>query len=272
MKKKVIISICILLIAILLIESVWMIKTRYNTNTPYQPVKAYNPNPPERVMNASPMPILKWKPGKNAVKHDVYFSGDMFAVYNATRQNPRGVLVSQGQDTNFYTVEKQLGSMARGYWRIDEIDSHGNIITGDLWGFQVHEYKGRFCFTGLTPVWIDGKTIAISEAGIGQNVGGTGKVEEVQEHEGTFTVYDVLLDSGNCISVAENHYFMTESGQWLSLHDLKAGTRLKTSKTSIGIKSVTKQLKPYIGKVYNLKIEGSDQYMVGEDAVIVRDY
>ena len=28
----------------------------------------------------------------------------------------------------------------------------------------------------------------------------------------------------------------------------------------------------YTGKVYNLKIAGSDQYMVGKDSVIVRDF
>jgi hypothetical protein len=72
--------------------------------------------------------------------------------------------------------------------------------------------------------------------------------------------------------VAENHYFMTESGQWLSLHNLKVGMKLKTSKGSVGIKSITKRPKPYTGRVYNLKIENSDRYLVGEDAIIVRDY
>ena len=98
------------------------------------------------------------------------------------------------------------------------------------------------------------------------------KIEKVQEHKGAFVCYDVLLESGNCISVADCHYFLTESGQWAALQNLKAGTKLQTSKGSIGITSVTKRSMPYAGKVYNLKIEGSDRYTVGEDAVIVRDY
>ncbi len=98
------------------------------------------------------------------------------------------------------------------------------------------------------------------------------KIQEVQEHKGTFTCYDVLLKSGNCLSVAENHYFLTESGRWISLQNLKAGIKLKTSKGSIGIIRVTKRPAPYIGKVYNLKVEGSDRYLVGKDAVIVRDF
>ncbi len=98
------------------------------------------------------------------------------------------------------------------------------------------------------------------------------KIQEVQEHKGTFTCYDVLLESGNCLSVAENHYFLTESGRWTSLQNLKTGSKLKTPKGSIGITSVTKRPTPYTGKVYNLKVAGSDQYLVGKDAVIVRDY
>jgi len=87
-----------------------------------------------------------------------------------------------------------------------------------------------------------------------------------------FTCYDVLFESGNRLSVVENHYFMTESGRWISLQNLKTGIKLKTSKGSIGITSVTKRPMPYIGKVYNLKVAGSDRYLVGKDAIVVRDY
>jgi hypothetical protein len=274
MKTKGIILICIVSIAILLILSVGIMKTGSTSNVAYQPMKAYNPNPPDRAMWISPFkPKLSWAPGKNAVAHDVYFNEEnLSAVYNATRQNPMGVLVSQGQDPNFYIVDRQIGSMAHCYWRIDEIDNHGNIATGDLWSFHVHEYKGRFCFPEQTPVWIGDSLIPISTAVIGQGIGGIGSIEKVQVHDGIFTLYDIILDSGNYITVAENHYFMTEFGKWTSLLELKAGTRLKTNKSSIGIRSIKKQPIPYTGKVYNLEIKGSDQYMVGEDAVIVRDY
>ena len=98
------------------------------------------------------------------------------------------------------------------------------------------------------------------------------KIQEIQKLEGTFVCYDVLFESGNCITVAENHYFMTESGHWIALYNLKAGAMLRTSKGSVGVKKITKQPKLYKGVVYNLKIEGSDQYLIGEDAVVVRDY
>ena len=147
--------------------------------------------------------------------------------------------------------------------------------------------KGRACFIYDTGVWLDGVLAPISKVGVGQNIGRIdsaglggfsqslprpGKVEKVQEHEGTFVCYDVLLESGNCISVAERHYFMTESGRWVAVQDLKAQIRLRTPQGSIGIKSVNRRPIPYVGKVYNLRIEGSDWYLVGEDAVVVRDY
>jgi hypothetical protein len=53
---------------------------------------------------------------------------------------------------------------------------------------------------------------------------------------------------------------------------LRSGMTLKTQNGTIGIKSVTTRAMPFVGKVYNVKVNSSDQYMVGEDAVIVRDY
>lgn len=94
----------------------------------------------------------------------------------------------------------------------------------------------------------------------------------MQAHEGIFGCYDIVLESGNCIAVAEGHLFLTESGQWVALQNLRAGMKLQTPDGVIGIVNVTKRPTPYVGKVYNLKVEGSDRYLVGTDAIIVRDY
>jgi prepilin-type N-terminal cleavage/methylation domain-containing protein len=139
--------------------------------------------------------------------------------------------------------------------------------------------KGRTCFTAETPVWVNGQLVQISNVTAGQTVGkqlcvtsGLDQVETVQEHLGTFEVRDVLLDSGTCISVVDAHCFMLASGQWIPAESLTSGMQLKTLTGTVGIKSVTLRAIPYTGKVYNLKINGSDQYMVGADGVIVRDY
>ena len=99
-----------------------------------------------------------------------------------------------------------------------------------------------------------------------------GQIEELEEHVGSFECRDIVLESGNRISVVEAHSFMLDSGQWIAAQDLRSGLRLKTLDGVVGIKSVTTRGKPFFGKVYNLKLKDSDQYIVGKDGLIVRDY
>jgi prepilin-type N-terminal cleavage/methylation domain-containing protein len=124
--------------------------------------------------------------------------------------------------------------------------------------------KGRTCFVADTPAMVNGKLVQISNVTAGTTI------SEVQEHEGTFLCRDIVLESGNTIGVVDSHCFMTDAGQWVPAQDLTAGLRLKTLTGSVGIKSIS--TRNYTGKVYNLKIQGSDQYMVGADSVIVRDF
>jgi prepilin-type N-terminal cleavage/methylation domain-containing protein len=124
--------------------------------------------------------------------------------------------------------------------------------------------KGRTCFVADTPAMVNGKLVQISQVTAGLSI------SEVQEHQGTFLCRDIHLESGNTIGVIDRHCFMLDSGQWINAPDLKAGMRLKTLTGTVGIKSIT--TRTYTGKVYNLKIQGSDQYMVGKDSVIVRDF
>jgi len=124
--------------------------------------------------------------------------------------------------------------------------------------------KGRTCFVADTPALVNGKLVQISKVNAGQTI------ETVQEHEGTFVCRDIVLDSGNTIGVVDSHCFMLDSGQWVAAQNLTTNQRLKTLTGTVGIKSIT--TRSYTGKVYNLKVQGSDQYMVGQDSVIVRDF
>jgi hypothetical protein len=99
-----------------------------------------------------------------------------------------------------------------------------------------------------------------------------GQIERIEEHKGIFECRDIVLENGNHISVVDSHCFMLDSGRWIAAQNLRHGLRLKTVKGSIGIESVTTRAMPFVGKVYNLKVKNSDQYMVGMDGVIVRDY
>jgi len=137
--------------------------------------------------------------------------------------------------------------------------------------------KGRACFAAKTGVWVDGAVVPISKIArrqaVGQKIAAPfGLVERVDEHQGEFECRDILLDSGNRISVVDGHCFMLDSGMWIAAQNLRNDLKLKTTTGTVGIKSVTVRATPYVGKVYNLKIANSDRYAMGRDGVIVRDY
>jgi len=129
--------------------------------------------------------------------------------------------------------------------------------------------------------WVDGIIVPISRVVAGQAVRRSlcttpgpwpDRVEGVQEHTGTFECRDIVLESGNHIGVVDSHCFMLANGQWIAAQDLKSGLSLRTLQGTVRIKSVTVRAAPYTGKVYNLKIKNSDEYVVGRDGIIVRDY
>ena len=134
--------------------------------------------------------------------------------------------------------------------------------------------KGRGCFLADTPVWVNGALVEISKAVAGQAVNclAAASLEKLEEHEGTFECRDITLENGNRISVVDAHCFMLDSGQWVAAQNLESGMNLKSLNGTVAIKSVVTRAMPFVGKVYNLKVNGSDQYMVGKDGVIVRDF
>ena len=81
-----------------------------------------------------------------------------------------------------------------------------------------------------------------------------------------------MLENGNHISVVSAHRFMLNTGRWCAAQNLRSDFQLKTLNGTVRIKSVTVRAMPYVGKVYNLKIQNSEQYAVGEDGIIVRDW
>jgi len=138
--------------------------------------------------------------------------------------------------------------------------------------------KGRECFPADTPVWVNGKLVQISKVTAGQTVGKVGclatavQIEKLQEHQGTFECRDITLENGSRISVVAAHRFMLDSGRWVAAQDLISGLKLKSLNGSVAIRSVVKRAVPFVGKVYNLKVKDSEQYLVGEDGVVVRDW
>jgi prepilin-type N-terminal cleavage/methylation domain-containing protein len=138
--------------------------------------------------------------------------------------------------------------------------------------------KDRWCFPADTLIWLNGALVPIANATIGQTVGRGGtaacleRIERVDEHQGVFECYTVVLDNGNCISAVGSHRFLVESNQWTPIQDLRTGSRLASLTGLLTVKAVVKDAMPFVGKVYNLKIEDAEQYYVGTDGLAVRDW
>ncbi|MHC4330574.1 MAG: prepilin-type N-terminal cleavage/methylation domain-containing protein [Planctomycetota bacterium] len=152
------------------------------------------------------------------------------------------------------------------------------------------DVKGRRCFPAETLVWVDGAPVQISKVVAGQAVEKPLNARTVEhlrqtvclrqiegidvhdESEGMWTRYDVVLETGNCITVADSHYFLLDSGRWALVQELTSGSRLVSLEGPITVKSVVRRAMPCVGKVYNLKVRNGERYLVGKDGVIVRDW
>jgi hypothetical protein len=88
--------------------------------------------------NSDSNAALNWTAGKDAISHNVYYSTDYFDVKNAS--DPNSLPGRGNQSLTTY----DLGQLLDGtyYWRIDELDSLGNIVKGDVWNFTACDYQG----------------------------------------------------------------------------------------------------------------------------------
>ena len=161
----------------------------------------------------------------------------------------------------------------------------------------VHDGEGepvkpnpRVCFPGDTLVWIDGRTVPISKVVPGQMVEkpSTARtvahlqkkvcshvvygVDEHDESEGPWECYDVVLATGNRIRVADSHFFLLGSGRWARVQELTSGSKLVSLEGPVVVASVMKRPNLVFGKVYNLRVKNSEQYLVGKDGIVVRDW
>ena len=196
-------------------------------------------------------------------------------------------------DDNIYT-----------YWDGGDIRKGGLPVVGTTEpqsrqdSFLVHGGEGSSqspppktrCFPADTLVWVDGMLVQISKVVPGQMVDKplsarpaaclqkavcANEIEGIDEHdesEGPWECYDIVLESGNRISVADSHFFLLDSGRWAPVQQLQSGSKLVSLEGPISIRSVAKRAMPCVGKLYNLKIKNAEQYLVGEDGVVVRDW
>ncbi len=98
---------------------------------------AMDPVPTNEASDVARDAVLSWTAGEFAATHDVYLGTSFEDVNNASRSNPMGVLVSQGQSGTSYDPTGLLGLGQTYYWRVDEVNAppSSTIFKGAVWSF-----------------------------------------------------------------------------------------------------------------------------------------
>lgn len=105
------------------------------------PKQSHEPKPKHEATDVPKDSILGWTPGEGAVTHDVYLGTSFEDVEDASRSNPRGVLISQGQTATYFETDSLEFSKTY-YWRVDEISATPGDppFKGEVWSFTVEPY------------------------------------------------------------------------------------------------------------------------------------
>lgn len=106
-------------------------------------VKAAEPSPSDsRQLDVVEGVVLSWKPGVEAVRHDVYFGASLDDVTAADMTTDPGSVYKGRQDPNQYAVGMTLDFGKTYYWRIDEVGGPPSftIYKGDVWQFTAEPF------------------------------------------------------------------------------------------------------------------------------------
>jgi hypothetical protein len=99
---------------------------------------AHYPQPRHLATDVAPDVDLSWTPGDYAFWHDIYFGTSWDDVNSATTAS--GVYKDrQNLDANVYEPDP-LTLNTTYYWRIDEVNSTGEVWNGNVWTFTVAGY------------------------------------------------------------------------------------------------------------------------------------
>ncbi len=135
-----------------------------------EPALAVDPSPEDEATDVPDYSTLSWTPGEVAATHDVYLGTVFDDVNDASRADPRNVLVSQDQADAAFDADGLLEYGKTYYWRIDEVNAAPDytIFKGGVWSFTVEPFA--YPVTGVTA------TASTFQAGMGpeNTVNGSG--------------------------------------------------------------------------------------------------
>ena len=137
----------------------------------YIPVHASDPSPASGATDVALDLVLNWNAGRQAARHEVYFSADEQAVMDGTAP------VTTLTETRYGPLALDLGTTY--YWRVDEVNDAEVPATwqGDIWSFTAQEYLIVDDFESYTDddaageaiwqTWIDGFGVTDNGAQVG---------------------------------------------------------------------------------------------------------
>jgi len=118
---------------------------------------AGNPSPEDGIIDVPRDAVLSWTAGEFAATHDVYLGTVLDDVNNASRTNPMGLLLSEGQADTSYDPDGLLELGQTYYWRVDEVNAAPDnaIFKGTVWTFtaepMAYPIEGVIATTNATP-------------------------------------------------------------------------------------------------------------------------
>ncbi|MBA7640931.1 hypothetical protein ES703_48602 [subsurface metagenome] len=143
----------------------------------YIPVNAREPYPDSEATGVDIDVVLGWRAGREAAKHDVYFSADEQAVIDGT------AAVTTVTETSYGPLSLDLGMIY--YWKINEVNMAETPTTleGDVWNFTTRQFlvvDDFESYNDLDPTdpesnrifnaWIDGYGIAANGSVVGYEI------------------------------------------------------------------------------------------------------
>ena len=97
-----------------------------------------NPKPTNGDTGMQMNNILSWTPANSAASHELYFGTDKETVRTAGTGSPEYIgpktLGLESYDPGLLEPD------AAYYWRVDEVDSQGNVSKGPLWSFTTGDF------------------------------------------------------------------------------------------------------------------------------------
>lgn len=135
----------------------------------YTPVHASVPNPATGQTGVAPDAILRWRPGREAASHQVYFSSDPQAVAD-------GAVIAQTTAEAVFNPGSLLLANTY-YWRVDEVNEaeSPSLWQGPVWNFATSPFLVVEDFESYTDdegsriyeTWIDGWDIPANGSQVG---------------------------------------------------------------------------------------------------------